>query len=61
MQRIRHEDHTKNETMLVFALQIKTVLWKCKKFAEEKVRKGVRCSELRNSPQLWPFSKNLKR
>lgn len=50
MQRIRHEDHTKNETMLVSALQIKTVLWKCKKFAEEKVRKGVRCSELRNSP-----------
>lgn len=42
MQRIRHEDHTKNETMLVSALQIKTVLWKCKKFAEEKVRKGVR-------------------
>lgn len=36
MQCIRHEDHTKNETMLVSALQIKTVLWKCKKFAEEK-------------------------
>lgn len=36
MQRIIHEDHKKNETMLVSALQIKTVLWKCKKFAEEK-------------------------